>query len=347
VILIARITPGLSYLIPLFLLFQWLGLLGTLWPQIIIHLVVTVPIVIWIMIGYFETTPIELEEWVPDTHVHRLTDTAPLPPSGDPIFGRRVLMFNGDVEMGVAKPTEELDAFYQALRGNINLHRLATNPLMLTVMTAVHRFERLPDKRVQVYDKCADLLLSTWARLKHTDDRWKDLKMGTDDQKGCLAHLGFVLHQHAQERLVEEPEPVDTPEVSDAQGQPPEQTAVDVPAQFIQREMKHFLTSQDVPLPTVEINAEVGRFLSLVEVEAGLLVERGKDERGEALFGFVHRTFQEYFAALDLDNRRTQDDDPNVIIAFLNAHLHDPHWREVTLLLLARFLRRLTTILPE
>src|SRR5882724_12261865 len=60
VILIARITPGLSYLIPLFLLFQWLGLLGTLWPQIIIHLVVTVPIVIWIMIGYFETTPLEL-----------------------------------------------------------------------------------------------------------------------------------------------------------------------------------------------------------------------------------------------------------------------------------------------
>jgi multiple sugar transport system permease protein len=59
VILIARITPGLSYLIPLFLLFQWLGLLGTLWPQIIIHLVVTVPIVIWIMIGYFETTPME------------------------------------------------------------------------------------------------------------------------------------------------------------------------------------------------------------------------------------------------------------------------------------------------
>lgn len=62
VILVARITPGLSYLIPLFLLFQWLGLLGTLVPQIIIHLVVTVPIVIWIMIGYFETTPIELEE---------------------------------------------------------------------------------------------------------------------------------------------------------------------------------------------------------------------------------------------------------------------------------------------
>lgn len=62
VILIARMTPGLSFLIPLFLLFQWLGLLGTLAPQIIIHLVLTVPIVIWIMIGYFESTPMELEE---------------------------------------------------------------------------------------------------------------------------------------------------------------------------------------------------------------------------------------------------------------------------------------------
>ncbi|TIL49325.1 MAG: carbohydrate ABC transporter permease, partial [Mesorhizobium sp.] len=30
VIMIARMTPGLSYLIPLFLLFQWIGILGTL-----------------------------------------------------------------------------------------------------------------------------------------------------------------------------------------------------------------------------------------------------------------------------------------------------------------------------
>ena len=62
VILIARITPGLSYLIPLFLLFQWLGMLGTLGPLIISHLVITVPIVVWIMIGYFEGLPVALEE---------------------------------------------------------------------------------------------------------------------------------------------------------------------------------------------------------------------------------------------------------------------------------------------
>ncbi len=61
-ILIARITPGLSYLIPLFLLFQWLELTGTLVPIVITHLVITVPIVVWVMISFFEGLPAELEE---------------------------------------------------------------------------------------------------------------------------------------------------------------------------------------------------------------------------------------------------------------------------------------------
>ena len=61
-ILIARVTPGLSYLIPLFLVFQWLGMLGTLTPLIITHLVLTVPIVVWVMIGTFESLPVDLEE---------------------------------------------------------------------------------------------------------------------------------------------------------------------------------------------------------------------------------------------------------------------------------------------
>ena len=61
-VMIARVTPGLSYLIPLFLMFQWLELTGTLWPIVIAHLVITVPIVIWIMIGFFEGLPGELEE---------------------------------------------------------------------------------------------------------------------------------------------------------------------------------------------------------------------------------------------------------------------------------------------
>jgi multiple sugar transport system permease protein len=62
VVLISRITPGLSYLIPLFILFQALGLTGTLFPLIVTHLVITVPIVVWVMIGFFESLPPDLGE---------------------------------------------------------------------------------------------------------------------------------------------------------------------------------------------------------------------------------------------------------------------------------------------
>jgi multiple sugar transport system permease protein len=61
-ILIARMTPALSYLIPLFLLFQVLGLVGTIPALVITHLVITVPIIVWVMIGYFEGVPKELED---------------------------------------------------------------------------------------------------------------------------------------------------------------------------------------------------------------------------------------------------------------------------------------------
>ena len=61
-ILIARITPALSYLIPLFLVFQLIGLNGTITALLFTHLVITVPIIVWVMIGYFENVPLELED---------------------------------------------------------------------------------------------------------------------------------------------------------------------------------------------------------------------------------------------------------------------------------------------
>jgi multiple sugar transport system permease protein len=61
-ILIARMTPALSYLIPLFTVFQFLGLNNTLTALAITHLVITVPIVVYVMAGHFETLPRELEE---------------------------------------------------------------------------------------------------------------------------------------------------------------------------------------------------------------------------------------------------------------------------------------------
>lgn len=62
IIMLARITPGLSFLIPLFTLFRILRMSGTLMPLIITHLVITLPLVVWVMISFFEDMHPELEE---------------------------------------------------------------------------------------------------------------------------------------------------------------------------------------------------------------------------------------------------------------------------------------------
>jgi multiple sugar transport system permease protein len=61
-VLIARMTPALSYLIPWFILFRWLELNNTLWALIITHLVIGLPLTVWVMMGFFEGMHREIEE---------------------------------------------------------------------------------------------------------------------------------------------------------------------------------------------------------------------------------------------------------------------------------------------
>jgi multiple sugar transport system permease protein len=61
-VLSSRIMPGMSYLVPWFILFSALQLIGTHAAVILSHLTVTMPLVIWILIGFFEDLPRELFE---------------------------------------------------------------------------------------------------------------------------------------------------------------------------------------------------------------------------------------------------------------------------------------------
>jgi multiple sugar transport system permease protein len=61
-ILVARIMPGISYLVPWFILFSRLKLTGTYWALILSHLLITLPMTIWLMIGFFEDIPPELDD---------------------------------------------------------------------------------------------------------------------------------------------------------------------------------------------------------------------------------------------------------------------------------------------
>lgn len=61
-ILISRIIPYITFLLPLFLVFSKFGLIGSFTALILSHLIITLPLIVWIMIAFFEDIPADLEE---------------------------------------------------------------------------------------------------------------------------------------------------------------------------------------------------------------------------------------------------------------------------------------------
>jgi multiple sugar transport system permease protein len=57
-----RILPPVTVIIPVYILFQQLGMLDTLGALIFSYSAANLPIVIWLMRDYFQTIPLELEE---------------------------------------------------------------------------------------------------------------------------------------------------------------------------------------------------------------------------------------------------------------------------------------------
>lgn len=61
-ILVARIVPGITFLIPWFIIFSKLSLVDSYTSMILSHMLVGLPFIVWIMVSYFENIPSELEE---------------------------------------------------------------------------------------------------------------------------------------------------------------------------------------------------------------------------------------------------------------------------------------------
>ena len=61
-ILLARLMPGISFLMPWYIVFSRLDLMDSYTALILSHTLIALPIVIWIMSTYFATIPPEMEE---------------------------------------------------------------------------------------------------------------------------------------------------------------------------------------------------------------------------------------------------------------------------------------------
>jgi len=66
VVLLVRMIPGISFLLPWFTIFSALGLRDTYTALILSHMLIALPFIIWIMVPNFEAIPRDLEEaaWI-------------------------------------------------------------------------------------------------------------------------------------------------------------------------------------------------------------------------------------------------------------------------------------------
>ncbi|MDP8911758.1 MAG: hypothetical protein M3M94_06815 [Actinomycetota bacterium] len=87
-------------------------------------------------LGDFE--PIERDEWVPDAHAHRHMTTMQIDAEGDPITGRRLLMWNNDVEISLCRPSAEMDYFFRNGEGDEVIFVHEGSGTLETIFGVVH-----------------------------------------------------------------------------------------------------------------------------------------------------------------------------------------------------------------
>lgn len=61
-ILVARLMPGISFLMPWYIVFSRLRLMDSFVALILSHMLICLPLVVWVMAPYFDSVPRELEE---------------------------------------------------------------------------------------------------------------------------------------------------------------------------------------------------------------------------------------------------------------------------------------------
>ena len=57
VALVARMAPGTLFLLPWYIMFRHFDMIGSYWSLILTHAVITMPIVLWVMLPFFDNIP--------------------------------------------------------------------------------------------------------------------------------------------------------------------------------------------------------------------------------------------------------------------------------------------------
>ncbi|MBW4419630.1 MAG: hypothetical protein KME13_10415 [Myxacorys californica WJT36-NPBG1] len=210
-----------------------------------------------------------------------------------------------------AEAERKKESLRKALGDNDRIKLLARNPLLLTIIALIHRYYAvLPKERHKIYKKSVETLLISWDALKeltnHTVFKYLDL----DDVQRLMEQLAYWIHTQGS--------------TSDPEGG----TLID--KDELLEQLTRLIKARK-PIQLDQARNESKRFLQLIRERTGLLNEQGQD-----CYAFVHKTLQEYLCAQDIMYRADDEDDFDIVLSYIKDYLHNPHWREVLLLLVAQ-----------
>ena len=199
----------------------------------------------------------------------------------------------GATGLAVTDAEQEQVGLETAVFQNPGIRQLATNPLLLTILALMKRQNvGLPQRRVELYDQYIKTLIKHW-NLARGLDRRPQRDLDVVETTRVLAPLALWMQ-----------------EVSPSLGL--------VKATAVQQQLTAIYDQRESEEP----EQAARQLLADAREHAGLLLEQGA-----GMYGFLHRTFQEYFAAIAIVQKGQQNIDP--IVETIAAHIDDDAWREI------------------
>lgn len=83
----------------------------------------------------------------------------------------------------------------KAIEQQAQIHLLARNPLLLTIIALIHRYEAyLPRQRYKLYKSAVDALLIRWDEGKGMEQKWPMQYLNLDDIERLMQRLAYWIH---------------------------------------------------------------------------------------------------------------------------------------------------------
>ena len=190
----------------------------------------------------------------------------------------------------------------KAINSAKSIQMLAGNPLLLTMMAIINRYQELPRDRVLLYEKASEVLLQQW-----------DTERGLQDFPGLSADIDLRAKKAILRRIAY------TMQTGKAEGQ----AANIIHGEALLNIIENYLCEE---LHFGQARAAANALIQQLRERNFILCFLGADS-----YAFVHRTFLEYFCAAELVYLFKDKQSLKIegLMSVFDKYCRDDDWREV------------------